>query len=219
VETVRGVELGVFQADTDEAAKQIRRLVDQLKKVNLDMREQANRDDNNAYVSTDREGRQRLRTFLTNLNGATGEAELVLVTTVSLGQNRALYLLGTFPLHEIGLYATTYESIRESLQISGEPSATKSAPGGTVAPSALVGAWRAEGIILELRADRSFARVSNSSFGALGGVLGVDDSGSYEVHGDQIVLHGHGLLRERTCSYSQAVHNNLVCDGVTYVKK
>ena len=43
----------------------------------------------------------------------------------------------------------------------------------TAAPlNAPVGSWRAQGVILEFRPNRTFARVSNSRFGSFGGVVG-----------------------------------------------
>jgi hypothetical protein len=77
--------------------------------------------------------------------------------------------------------------------------------------NALLGSWRTVGVILELRADGTFSRVSNSGFGQFGGVVGVDDNGKFEVRGDQVVF--RGTIRERTCTYSFTPQNELVlCD-------
>ena len=88
---------------------------------------------------------------------------------------------------------------------------------GTAQRNMLIGSWSAEGVILKLNGDGTFTRVSHSSHGRFGGVIGVDDNGSYVVRGAEIVLNGH--LRQRTCSYSQGGQTSLVCDGVTYRKE
>jgi hypothetical protein len=101
---------------------------------------------------------------------------------------------------------------------SGGPAAVASqasSPAGTppaASKNALVGSWRAVGVILELRADGTFSRVSHSSFGSFGGVIGLDDNGSFEVRGDQIAF--HGTIREQTCAFSLTSRNELVlCDS------
>jgi hypothetical protein len=75
----------------------------------------------------------------------------------------------------------------------------------------LTGTWRAQGVLLTLRADGSFSRVSHSSYGVFGaGVM--DDHGSYELHGNEVVLSG---MRKRTCVYDGR-NAALVCSGVSY---
>ena len=98
------------------------------------------------------------------------------------------------------------------------PAPASTASGGGSRPSGAplssdmaVGSWRTQGMILELRADGRFDKVSNVSFGS----FGFNDSGSYEVRGNQITL--RGLIRkEWTCELSATA---LMCDGVAFRKE
>lgn len=78
----------------------------------------------------------------------------------------------------------------------------------------LIGSWRTQGAILELRANGTFSKVSNSSYGTFGGVIGVDDNGNFEQRGGQIYF--RGTMRERTCAFSLTTQNELVVCDVRY---
>src|SRR5262249_11485876 len=99
----------------------------------------------------------------------------------------------------------------EGVLQSGAPSHTNASAAGT---NALLGSWRTAGATLALRADGTFARVSNSGFGQCGGVIGVDDNGRFDVQADRILF--HGSLRDRTCTYSFNAQNELVLCDVPY---
>lgn len=102
---------------------------------------------------------------------------------------------------------TVSASRNDATPTSSDAVATRRPSGG-----GLIGTWRAQGVLLTLRADGSFSRVSHSSPGVFGaGVM--DDHGSYEVHGGEVVLHG-GMYK-RTCGYDGR-SASLVCNGVSY---
>jgi hypothetical protein len=95
-----------------------------------------------------------------------------------------------------------------------QASATRPAPGTTVAPSALVGSWQTQGLILIFRADGTFQRVSHSSVGSFGGVL--DDGGTYTVQGDQLSIDGNIL--KRACTFAVGPNTLTFC-GTTYSRE
>ena len=134
------------------------------------------------------------------------------------GSDRINFIVGRVPFTAPPARSLLPRSQSQSTAVARARSSVSSGGSAPAAPrSAPVGTWRAQGVILELHPDGTFARVSNPVFGGFGGVVGMDDSGSYEVHGNQIVL--RGMVRERTCSYSQAGQNRLVCNGVAYHKE
>jgi len=66
--------------------------------------------------------------------------------------------------------------------------------GAPLPASLAVGSWRTQGMILEVRADGRFEKVSNFSLGS----FAFNDSGSYEVRGNQITFRGV-FRKEWTC--------------------
>ncbi len=93
-------------------------------------------------------------------------------------------------------------------------SQTSAAPGATVAPGALVGSWRTQGLILIFRANGTFQRVSNSSYGSFGGIL--DDGGTYTVQGDQLSIEGN--MVKRSCPFAVGPNTLTFC-GTTYSRE
>jgi hypothetical protein len=91
---------------------------------------------------------------------------------------------------------------------------------GTAPPSvkALLGEWRTQGVILMLRPDGTFSKVSNSSYGGFGGIIGVDDGGTYEVRGNEIVFRGV-MPTPRTCSFVLTGWDQLSLCGQSYRKQ
>jgi hypothetical protein len=104
---------------------------------------------------------------------------------------------------------------RSSSRAEGAPPRVPHSTGASPArATALLGSWRTQGAILELHADGTFAKVSNSAWGVFGGVGGVDDNGTFEVRDNQIVF--RGMIRERTCAYSLTPQNELMLCDVRY---
>lgn len=137
-------------------------------------------------------GADAIVTELSNINGVTRQREIILASLRALDSGRVLLVTTTVP--ERSGDPQRDEALRavNTLRLLG----TSHSPG---ASEALVGTWRSQGVILTLHADGRFDRVSNSSYGSFGGLVGVDDSGTYEVRGQELILNG---MMTRRCEFS-----------------
>ena len=64
-------------------------------------------------------GRAGLTTTLTNVNEATGQAEVVTVITTQLRNGQLLYMIAVAPENESASYQTAFRNILRTLQING----------------------------------------------------------------------------------------------------
>lgn len=106
-------------------------------------------------------------------------------------------------------------ALRPYTTVAAERHVSPVAPAVTSGPPAagrIVGSWVTQGSILILRADGTFSRVSQTAPGAFGGIVGVDDAGTYETQGAQVSLKGN--FRTRTCSFTAG--QVLDCEGTVY---
>jgi hypothetical protein len=90
-------------------------------------------------------------------------------------------------------------------------SGTSASASTPVSKDLLVGSWRTQGMIVQIRSDGRFDKISNVSLGT----FGFNDSGTYEIYGSQIIFRGT-LRREWICEYATA---ELKCDGISFQKE
>jgi hypothetical protein len=214
VETTHGVEVGLFEPASGDLTENTNALVLTISRSNPKTRVQSNAD--GSSVNFEQRGRRYLRVAMTNINGHTGALEHLLLFTTQLAARRVLFLLFTIPTDELARYQPTIASVLASIQIAGETAPPTSRPSGPARTDTLVGSWRTVGLILILRANGIFERVSNSSYGSFGGIVGLDDGGSYSVSGEEIAL--HGMVIKRTCKYSLRGDTLTLC-GVNYTRE
>jgi hypothetical protein len=70
------------------------------------------------YAAANIGGRRGLTTTLSNVSEATGNTEAVNLSTVQLRDGRVLFVIGVAPANEARAYASTFNRVRQSLQIA-----------------------------------------------------------------------------------------------------
>ena len=107
-----GLEIGTVEAGRGTLQQQTERLLQGFAQSNPQLRRQS------GYARTSIGGRQGLTTTLANVSEATGEREMVNVSTVALGDGRLLFLIGVAPSAEAREYQSVFSRVRQSLQIA-----------------------------------------------------------------------------------------------------
>jgi hypothetical protein len=70
------------------------------------------------YQRTTLSGRTALTTSFSNVNEATGQAEIVTVVTTQLRNGELFYMIAVTPQNESGTYQTAFRNILRSLQLN-----------------------------------------------------------------------------------------------------
>ena len=106
-----GIELGVTRGDGN-LQQQTEQLLQGFAQSNPQLRRQSN------YARANIGGRQGLTTTLSNVSEVTGGSEAVNVSTVQLRDGSVLFMIGVAPADQARTYLTTFNRIRQNLQIA-----------------------------------------------------------------------------------------------------
>ena len=106
-----GLEIGVTRGDGN-LQQQTEELVQGFAQSNPQLRRQG------GYSRTSIGGRQGLTTTLSNVSEVTGDSEAVNVSTVQLRDGSVLFLIGVAPTDQARMYLTTFNRIRQNVQIA-----------------------------------------------------------------------------------------------------
>ena len=106
-----GIELGVTRGD-GSLQQQTEQLLQGFAQSNPQLRRQG------GYSRASIGGRQGLTTTLSNVSEVTGESEAVNVSTVQLRDGSVLFLIGVAPAQQAQTYLTTFNRIRQNVQIA-----------------------------------------------------------------------------------------------------
>jgi hypothetical protein len=109
-----GVNLGVGQTQSRNLQQATQEFLNSLTQGSGSLRQRG------GLVRTTVGGRTGLTTTLTNINEATGQAEVITAITTQLRDGRLLYMLAVVPDNESASYQAAFRNILRSLQISGE---------------------------------------------------------------------------------------------------
>ena len=107
-----GVQVGVTQADGGSLQQKTEQLLQGFSQGNPQLRRRG------GYSRANIGGRQGLTTTLSNVSEVTGETEAVNVSTVELRDGSVLFLIGVAPEDEARTYFSTFNRVRQSLQIA-----------------------------------------------------------------------------------------------------
>ena len=110
-----GVQLGVFETQSNNLQETAEALIQNLQQGNPQIQRQ-----NNGYLRENIGGRNGLTTTLRNVSEVTGRAEVVTVSTVSLRDGNALYVIAVAPQEEMNRYQPTFRRMKQSLQINDQ---------------------------------------------------------------------------------------------------
>ena len=106
-----GLEIGVTRGDGN-LQQQTDQLLQGFAQSNPQLRRQG------GYSRTSIGGRQGLTTTLSNVSEVTGESEAVNVSTVQLRDGSVLFLIGVAPTQQARTYLTTFNRIRQNVQLA-----------------------------------------------------------------------------------------------------
>ena len=110
-----GIEIGVTRGNGSNGTnlqQQTEQLLQGFAQSNPQLRRQG------GYSRTSVGGRQGLTTTLSNVSEVTGEPEAVNVSTVQLRDGSVLFLIGVAPTDEARTYLTTFNRIRQNVQLT-----------------------------------------------------------------------------------------------------
>jgi hypothetical protein len=106
------VNLGAVQTNRQNLAQATDEFVNGLQRSNSNLRASTN------YQRMDVAGRAGLFLALENVNAATGQAEVVNITTTQLRDGRLFYMIAISPRNEYNTYQTTFQTILRSVQLN-----------------------------------------------------------------------------------------------------
>jgi Zn-dependent protease with chaperone function len=106
-----GIEIGMIPNESHSLQQGTDELIDSFSRSNPDLRMQGN------YRRENVGGRSGLTAYFTN-RSATGEQEVVTVSTVQLRDGSMLYVVGVAPRDEIDTYDRIFQRARQTMQIS-----------------------------------------------------------------------------------------------------
>ena len=107
-----GVELGVIDGDGASLQQATERLIQGFAQANPQLRRQG------GYSRTTIGGRRGLTTTLTNTSDATGQREVVNVSTVPLRDGSVLFIVGVAPQNDARTYMNIFSRVRQSIQLA-----------------------------------------------------------------------------------------------------
>jgi predicted Zn-dependent protease len=108
-----GINIGVADTQSRNLQQATTEFLNSLGAGNGSLRQR------NSLQRTTLGGRSALTTSLSNVNEATGQAELVTVITTQLRDGRLLFMIAVTPENESGTYQTAFRNSLRSLQIAG----------------------------------------------------------------------------------------------------
>lgn len=107
-----GVNLGIAQTQTRNLQQATQEFLSGLTQGNRNMRQRS------SLQRTTVGGRTGLTTTLTNINEATGQAEVIPVITTQLRNGQLFYMIAVAPENESATYQAAFRNILRSLQIN-----------------------------------------------------------------------------------------------------
>jgi len=107
-----GINLGVAQTQSQNLQQATQEFLNGLTQGNNSLRQRS------GLQRTTVGGRTGLTTTLTNINEATGQAEVVTVITTQLRNGQLFYLIAVAPENESASYQTAFRNILRSIQIT-----------------------------------------------------------------------------------------------------
>jgi beta-barrel assembly-enhancing protease len=108
-----GVQIGVVPSQSRNQRQATDALLESLLRGNPQIRRQAN-----GYSRGVIGGRNALSTTLRNVS-ATGEPELVSISTLPLDNEHLMYIIDVVPQHDADAYASAFRRIKQSVQLAG----------------------------------------------------------------------------------------------------
>src|SRR5712691_4458248 len=108
-----GVEFGVSQTQSQNLQQATTELINSLAQGNSNLRQRS------GFSRVNVSGRPGLSTSLSNINEATGQAELITIITTQLRTGQLFYMIAVSPQNEYGNYQNTFSNILRSLQLNG----------------------------------------------------------------------------------------------------
>lgn len=107
-----GLQVGVIQSGTGDLQRDTDQMLQGFARSNPQLQRPE------GYRRDTLGGRTGLTIVLSNVSDVTGQAEAVTVSTTQLRGNSVLFLIGVAPRTEASTYATAFQRIRQTLQIS-----------------------------------------------------------------------------------------------------
>jgi len=107
-----GVNLGVVQTQSRNLQQATNEFLRSLGVGNGNLRQST------GFQRTTVAGRAGLTTSLTNVNEATGQAEVITVVTTQLRSGQLFYLIAVAPSNESGSYQSAFSSIYRTIQLN-----------------------------------------------------------------------------------------------------
>jgi hypothetical protein len=107
-----GLQAGLIRSESHSLEQGTDELVDNFTRANPDMRMQG------SYRRERIGGKNALTVNLTNANAETGEREMIMLTTMQLGDGSLLYTIGVAPDYEFNRYQPAFQRARSSLRVN-----------------------------------------------------------------------------------------------------
>ena len=107
-----GVNFGIAQTQSRNLQQATQEFLNNLTQGNGSLRQRS------GLQRTTVGGRSGLTTTLTNVNEATGQAEVITAITTQLGDGRLFYMLAVAPDNESANYQAAFRSVLRSLQLN-----------------------------------------------------------------------------------------------------
>lgn len=107
-----GVNFGIAQTQSRNLQQATDEFVNSLAQGNTNLRQRS------GYQRASIGGRSGLSTTLTNINEATGEAEIVTVVTTQLRNGELFYMIAVTPQNDSGSFQTAFRNILRSIQFN-----------------------------------------------------------------------------------------------------
>lgn len=108
-----GVSLGVVQTQSRNLQQATTEFLNSLGAGNANLRQRT------GFQRTSVGGRTGLTTSLTNVNEATGQAEVITVVTAQLRNGQLFYLIAVAPSNESSRYQSAFSNIFRTIQLNG----------------------------------------------------------------------------------------------------
>jgi Zn-dependent protease with chaperone function len=107
-----GVEIGVARHDERNLQTATDELIDSLRDGNPSLTR------GGRYARATIDGRRALRTTLENVSEATGQREIIQMTTTQTANGDLLYVIGVAPRSEFNVYQTVFQRVSESIRLN-----------------------------------------------------------------------------------------------------
>ena len=107
-----GIQTGLIRSETHSLEQGTDELIESFTRANPDMRMQG------SYRRERIGGKNALSVNFTNSNAETGEREMIMMTTMQLGDGSLLYTIGVAPDYEFNRYQPAFQRARASIRVN-----------------------------------------------------------------------------------------------------